>query len=292
MLALSSTARTARAIRGAHAICFTAYTLRPGRILRALEDAQRAGARVTVRIEGRPFERGTQLREQNAAAVKALRALGADAKLTDTSDKSGPPLHMKAAVCDGVAYLDDRNWPDDGKDTVIRDDFSGDVAAVRAAALHRDAPPTRWFWTDKARALRSEARLLYGAGTGSAVVVETESFGVSGTVYAALKTLARKGVHCRLLVARADVTPRTAHALQLMQAAGVDVRIGSCGEKMALVDGRAWLGSANATSTYGDADRIDWGVRTDAPRIVRHARKRFDANWAAAVPFNAPTISC
>jgi phosphatidylserine/phosphatidylglycerophosphate/cardiolipin synthase-like enzyme len=269
----------------ARSILLTAYVLREGRMLDALEAAARRGAAVTVRVEGHPYgDSDGTLTQQNASAVAELRALGADAAVTD-ADGSGPAMHMKALVCDGVAYLDDRNWPDDGQDTILRDDFSSDVRAIEDAALGRRPAPGRWFATTKAQALWSEARLLYAAGRGAHVDVESESFGVSPTVYAALKRLASRRVHCRLLVAQRDLNAKSRQALGLLAKAGVEIRVGDFDEKMAVVDGeRAWTGSANSTATYYDGNQIDWGVRTDAPDVVRTLQSHFDAHWNAASP--------
>ena len=48
-------------------------------------------------------------------------------------DSEQTPFHLKAAVCDGVAYLDDRNWTKRGPEIVIADDAPDDVALVRDA---------------------------------------------------------------------------------------------------------------------------------------------------------------
>ncbi len=284
MITTASSGDVAAALRSAHAIVFTAYTLRPGRIEAALESAARRGAKVTVRLEARPYGNpGGTLLAANRRSVGRLARLGADARLVDRTDASGPPLHMKAAVCDDTVYLDDRNWPDDGGDTIVRDDFAADVAAVKAAVLHRGAQAGPWFAVTKAGALAEEGRLLFSAGKAKHVEVESESFGLPTVVYAALKRLASRGVVCRLLVSRSDINPRSRHALELLARAGVYVRIGDFDEKMAIVDGaRAWTGSANATSAIEDGDQIDWGLRTDVPAVVGELHRHFTAHWSAA----------
>lgn len=286
MITTASGADVASAIGRAQSVTLSAYVLRPGSLLDALEAAARRGAHVTVRLEGRPYggnspDGAAQLQAWNGEAVSAIRAAGGDAALVDTPDQNGPPLHMKAAVCDGVAYLDDRNWPGDGQDTIVRDDFAPDVAAIDAAIRGTGARPTRWFWTEKAAALAGETRLLYGARH-ARVDVESESFGFDGA-YGALKTLAAHGVHCRLLVAERDVTPKSLSALEKLKADGVDVRTGDFDEKMAIVDGsRAWLGSANAT--FGYPKQTDWGLRTDAPAVVQTLQTHFENHWNASTP--------
>lgn len=282
MIRTASTPDVVSAIERGHAVLFSAYVLRPGQLRDALEAAARRGAHVTVRLEGRPYagsdaNEAARLAAQNRDAVAQLRAAGGDASMVDTSDADGPPLHLKAAVCDGVAYLDDRNWPGDGADTILRDDFSRDVAAINAALLHTHSPPAKWFWTNKAQALAGETRLLYGAHHAQNVDVESESFGRDGA-YGALKALAAAGVHCRLLVAQRDVNPKSQQALEELERDGVQVRAGDFDEKMAIVDdARAWTGSAN--TTYGYQNQLDWGLRTDSPGVVHTLEAHFNAHW-------------
>lgn len=286
MISLITEKQVVAAIRSAQSVLLTAYALRPGRVLDSLEGAARDGARVTVRLEGRPYgDSAGELIADNRRAVKALRRLGADAKLVDTNSRSGPSLHMKAAVCDGVAYLDDRNWPDGG-DTIVRDDFRTDVAAIEAASLRKPPVRSKEFWTDKAQALAAERRLLDSATHAKRVDVESESFGSGSGTYGALKRLARSGVPCRLIVALRDLNARSERALDSLAQAGVAVRVSSSDEKMAIVDGtRAWIGSANSTSSYVNGDQIDWGLRTDAPDVLKHLRRRFQTTWSAAAAF-------
>ena len=209
MISLSSEKQVVAAIHSARSVLLTAYALRPGRVLDSLEDAARHGARVAVRLEGRPYgDASGELVRDNRLAVKSLRRLGADAKLADTNARNGPALHMKAAVCDGVAYLDDRNWPDRG-DTIVRDDFHNDVAAIEAAALKQPAVRSREFWTNKAQALAAEVRLLSSAAQAKRIDVESESFGSGGGTYGVLKRLAESGVQCRLIVAQRDLNAKS-----------------------------------------------------------------------------------
>lgn len=261
-------------------------------MLNALEEAARRGARVTVRLEGCPYaDASGGLARENRQAVKALRGLGADAKLADTNARNGPALHMKAAVCDRVAYLDDRNWPARG-DTIVRDDFRADVAAIESAALAHGTIHTREVWTNKRDALWAERRLLSSAAHAKRVDVESESFGSGSGVYGALKALAQSGVSCRLIVARRDLNAKSKRALASLAQAGVAVRVSESDEKMAIADGkRAWIGSANATSSFKNGDQIDWGLRTDAPDVLKHLSRRFEATWRAAAPYRSECVS-
>ena len=253
--------------------------LQPGRTLRALEAAARGGALVRVRLEGRPYGGGSDaLARVNQRAAARLRKAGALVTFADRTGDGTPALHMKALVCDGVAYLDDRNFPN-GCDTIIRDDCKRDARAVVAAANGIPARSATLALTKK-DAENREASLLDRAAPGSEADVSTESFGLASSVYSALRRAARRGVHCRLLVCDRDVTPQCRHALALMRSYGVDVRAGASAEKIAVVGGTgAWIGSANATSSYYAGGTIDWGLRTDARPIVRALRRRFEEAW-------------
>ncbi|MDQ2679879.1 MAG: phospholipase D-like domain-containing protein [Candidatus Eremiobacteraeota bacterium] len=285
MIGVSSTHQLVAAIERSRSVTLSAYVLQPGPVLDALEAAAERGARVTVRLEGRPFaDSGGELLRDNQAAVNALAQFGADARLQDASDADGQaPLHMKAAIVDGVAFLDDRNWPADGDDFIVRDAFATDASAVLNALRGRKSTHNPCFWTDKADALAAEARLLYGSAHAKNVDVESESFGYSRRVYGAIKFLATQHVPVRLLVNARDLkaNPREAQALERLRQDGVEVRVCDLDEKMALSGQRAWLGSANAT--FGVDDQLDWGLRTNAPDVVQTLHRRFEQNWSTGV---------
>ncbi|MHB8364291.1 MAG: phospholipase D-like domain-containing protein [Vulcanimicrobiaceae bacterium] len=285
MISLVATADLLRAVGGAREVTMTAYTLGRGPVFDALAAACRRGARVRLRVEDRPF--GDPLggvQRANRSAVALLARAGADARMVDATDADGPPVHMKAAIVDGVAYLDDRNWTKAG-DTIVRDDSPRDVRALRSAIAGAAPRSERSFWTRKADAVAGEAALLRGATSARSVDLESEAFGTAGKAYAALKALAAGGVRCRLLVAARDLRPQALHGLQLLARAGVGVRVGRSAEKMAVVDGRrAWVGSANATSSYFHGDQLDWGLRTSRAPIARALERRFEAAWATGKP--------
>lgn len=280
MVTLTGTKAFLGALASARQVCFEAYLLHPGSVLDALGRAARKGARVTVRLDGQPYlDPSGSMRRANAAAVARLRAAGADAALCDASTE----MHMKAAVIDGVAYLDDRNFNTRG-DTIVRDDSRGDVASLRAAFAGRPWPRSRVFWTNKGDALAGEAKLLETARHARMVDVQTESFDASNAVCAALKRLAARGVHCRLLVSSQTLDAKECRVLGLLQQSGVAVRTANSNEKLAIVDGRnAWIGSSNATSTYYDALQKDWGLRTEAPNVTHELQRRFQRNWKRSV---------
>ena len=63
----------------------------------------------------------------------------------------------KRRVCDGVAYLDDRNWTQRGPETVVGDDDPADVALVRDALAGRGGTGAT-LATRKDEALRARSR--------------------------------------------------------------------------------------------------------------------------------------
>ena len=294
-IALSSVAAFAGAVAAARSVDFAAYTLPAGAVQDALVAAARAGAGIRVRLERDPFDDadGT-LHTANAAAVAALTAAGADAALTQPGT---PVLHMKAAVADGVAWLDDRNWADAGAQTVVRDSDADDVRAV-ADALTGAAGADAHLGTTKARAQWLEVAVVAAAGS-APLALESESFG-SGAVYNALLARALAGQPTRLLVAGREAgQPGPAgdaerRRLARLAALGAIVRTGDRGgvdfdEKIAIGNGSAWVGSANATYARGDAGaQRDWGMLTRVPALIDGLRRAFEANWQAAEPLAEP----
>jgi hypothetical protein len=288
MVTLSSTGEVLAALQRARDVAITAYTLPPGRILDALAAAAGRGARVRVRLEGYIYKDDGSLSEQNSAAVGRLRAAGADARLVHQGAADGEPmLHLKSAIVDGTAFLDDRNWPDDGGDTIVRDDAAPDVALLRDAVEGREDSGSRAFSVEKRRSLALEARLIDGAGAGDEIAVESESFGAGNAVYAALDRAAQREAHVRVLVSarEAGATADERTAIAALERHGVQVRACDGDEKFALVNGtRGWIGSSNATTAFEHPDQLDWGARSDDPALLRHLAGAFASRWSAAQP--------
>jgi hypothetical protein len=295
---LSAVPVFAAALAAARTIDLSAYTLREGAVRDALAGAARAGAGVRVRLERDPLDdaAGT-LHAVNAETVAALRAAGADAALTGAGE---PVLHLKAALVDGVAWLDDRNWAGDAGETVIQDSDPDDVAAV-GAALRGGGGSDGHLRTTKAGAQQLELDVVRAAGT-SSLAVESESFG-SGAIYNALLARARAGEPARLLVAgreAAECGPRGAaerRRLARLAALGVEVRTGDPGgrdfdEKLAVTSAAAWVGSANATYARGAAgEQRDWGLATRQKPLVDGLRAAFEGNWRAARALGDGTVT-
>lgn len=264
-----------------------------------------SGSRAGFGTAGVPGEGGAgEAAAANRAAVDALRARGADAALAGAG---GPPLHLKAVIADGTLYLDDRNWPGDGRDTILATSDPADLAAIRtalaAASAEMDAPPSAGepsaagaasnageaLATVKGRALELEAETIAGVlgSPGDRVDCESESFG-PGRVCAALRCRAEAGAHVRLLVAAREIGAVEVRALRGLEAAGVEIRLGGRAEKLALAGARGWAGSANATSA--SPATLDWGYATGSPGLLAALRERFEEDWAAAGRSGEPIL--
>jgi phosphatidylserine/phosphatidylglycerophosphate/cardiolipin synthase-like enzyme len=290
MIVLDSAAGFIHALFAARSIALTAYTLHEGRVLDALVAAARGGADVHVRIEGDPLDdaAGT-LHAANAAAVAALRVAGASAETTKPGE---PVLHLKAAVVDGVAWLDDRNWANGGAERIVRDTDADDVAAVTSAVAGGPGSDQH-LATTKSGAQRLEGDVIARAGA-APLAVESESFG-NGTIYNALLHRAEAHLPTRLIVAGREVAEtgnRTERAhLARLAALGVDVRVGDprhgdLDEKLAVAGADGWVGSANATYARGaNGAQRDWGMATRDAAVVDGLRASFERNWQAARPF-------
>jgi hypothetical protein len=187
-------------------------------------------------------------------------------------------MHIKAVVCDGVAFLDDRNWVG-SSETVVKDDDYADVKAIRGAVLGTSAH-RRSLYLDKGSALTAEARLVGSAH--DRVEVATEELGASPVFYA-LRNLAKRGKDVHLLVSRGGGKGTYRDYAQQLKGAGVHVRVMTRGnDKYAVSRDFAWLGSANATSVFADASQTEWGLRTRDPVMIRALESRFNNAWKSA----------
>lgn len=188
-------------------------------------------------------------------------------------------MHLKAAVIDGRAFLDDRNWATSGHSTIVETRDGEAVAAIADAIAER--PHSQGdLALQKSAALALEAATIRG-GSGDRVDVVTESFGASD-VSAALAERARAGATVRLAVdARVlagDVHGRERAAIARLAASGVEVRALNTAEKFAVAGDRVWLGSANAT--VGDGAMLDWGIRSADARLGGTLEAAFEVAWS------------
>ena len=272
------------ALEAAHRVRFSAYVLSAGSaVAHALERACDAGAEVDVLLEGVPYGRNPGVIRANAGTARELQRHGAHARMSDARE---PDVHMKAAIVDGTAYLDDRNWAAVDRDTIVALDDTGSVAALDAAFDGRPATQGQ-LATEKQCAVALEAQLIREAA-GDRIDVETESFGAT-IVSTALAERVAGGTHMRLLVCDAELRgksgARERSALAKLAAAGVQIESTARTEKLCIAAGQGWVGSANAT--FSPKPTLDWGLRTSDPALVFALGGAFERNWAAGRPLSA-----
>jgi hypothetical protein len=264
-------------IASAHDIAFGSYLLSHGPLRNALAAAARGGAHVTVTLQANPYGGAGERAADNAASARVLRRAGADVSLLD---RETAPFHLKAAICDGVAYLDDRNWTQRGPEIVVADDDPRDVAAVREALAGRGTG-TGKLATRKHAAQQREVALINRARH-VPVIVETERVGGS-ELTAALCRHARRGAPTTLVLGR---MPRgfSRHEVQTIARLdhdGVRIRWHGTNQKLALAGGAAWIGSANATvAVRRCGDQLDWGLVTKNPVLVGAVRAQLRRDMA------------
>ncbi len=272
-------------IAEASRVALSAYTLEPrGEMMRALGAAADRGARVAVTLEG--FAGRSDARELRRVALENARELRAHGVRVRFGPKSGAEVHLKAAVVDGTAFLDDRNWAARGE-TIVATTAPSEVATVRDAI---DGRPRDFgaLATDKRSALDREAEVIRRGG--DHVDLETESFG-PGVVATALRERAACGAHVRVLVNDHIASERRARGeralLRELAHAGVEVRVSPASEKLCVAGDRGWVGSANAT--FAGEPMTDWGLTIDESSLLGTLATTFERNWVAARPWQHGT---
>ena len=264
-------------IAEASRIALSAYTLEPrGEMVRALDAAADRGARVAVTLEG--FAGRSDARDLRRVALenaRDLRAHGVRVRL----GTGGAEVHLKAAVIDGTAFLDDRNWAA-RSETIVATTERGEVAAVLDAIAGRPHD-AGCLATDKRSALGREAEAIRCGG--DHVDLESESFG-PGIVATALRERAAGGALVRVLVNDRIASERRARGeralLRDLAQAGVEVRVSAASEKLCVAGDRGWVGSANAT--FAGEPMTDWGRTVDEPALLGTLAATFERNWNAA----------
>jgi hypothetical protein len=282
-IGLSSTAALIKAVSHADSVTLGSYVLnRSSALVRALEDAARRGARVRVRI-GDPYRDSGDISATNEAAVDALRASGVAVTKTTSLE------HLKAAVVDGTAYLDDRNWAARGPQTVVVDSRPKDVAAIERALETGVAGRGGDTFALGKRDAQNLERDAIASSRRSTLEVESETLTINSRVEDALLSAAERG-HVRLIVSRENVSdPNERPALVQLARNGVEIRVGDAqtgvgNEKFCVGGARAWIGSANASYCGDGRGPLDWGLLTSARGMVRALRDQFATNWNASAP--------
>ncbi len=269
-VSLSSVSAVLERVASARDVAFGSYFLPHGPMRDALVTAARRGAHVSLTLQADPY-RNPYGRRCNADAARELRAAGGSVSLLP-SDRA--PFHLKAAVCDDVAYLDDRNWTQRGPETVVADGDPADVALVREALAGRGGADVA-LATRKDEAQQREVELVDRAGT-APVFVETERVATS-PLTRALQRHAESGAPTTLVLApTARHSAHEATALAALAASGVRVCRHGTNEKLALAGDTAWIGSGNATGASGrGAGQLEFGMLTREPALVAAVRAAF-----------------
>jgi phosphatidylserine/phosphatidylglycerophosphate/cardiolipin synthase-like enzyme len=273
-LRFTTVREVAERIASARSVMVSAYTLSPrGAMARALLAAGTRGAHVRVVLDGHAF----------GAAQHANLATGLELRQAHVRvDYTQEPLHMKAAAIDDAVYLSDRNWTSRSRAEVVLQDALPQDKPIVLHAVDGTPGSNGHLWTRKGDALQAEARVLASNASHDAAM-ETESFGSGTKVYDALTARRARGDRVRLIVAALEERSKGQNAeraaLARLAAAGVEIRVGTSGEKIALDGEYGWLGSANATR--GLANQIDWGMTTQGA-MTAALREKFEENWSAA----------
>jgi phosphatidylserine/phosphatidylglycerophosphate/cardiolipin synthase-like enzyme len=258
-------------IAEASRVAISAYTLEPHGA------AADRGARVAVTLEG--FAGRSDARDLRRVALENARDLRAHGVRVRLGNGRGEEVHLKAAVIDGTAFLDDRNWAA-RSETIVATTEPGEVAAVLDAIAGRphDAGSLA---TEKRSALEREAEAIRRGG--DHVDLESESFG-PGIVATALRERAAGGAHVRVLVNDRIASERRARGeralLRELAQAGVEVRASAASEKLCVAGDRGWVGSADAT--FAGEPMTDWGRTVDEPALLGTLATTFERNWNAA----------
>ena len=289
MIALTNRADLIGAIGRARRVQLASWMLgRKSPVVVALEDAADRGADVHVTLERAPFvsdpARREKLQQLNLKTVRALQQHHVDARLSGEHDA---PLHLKAAVIDGRAFLAQRNWA--AGEMIVTSSDTGDVGAIASAIEAKPPHDTAGLALRKDRALELEAALIRDAPPGTAIECATESFGESPISDALLERARRGETKMRLALNGSALTSRfdraSAQTLEALRAAGVEVRRSKANEKVCVAGDQAWLGSANASR--GEGGTLDWGLCTGNPAILAALHDRFEASWKEAMPLRA-----
>jgi phosphatidylserine/phosphatidylglycerophosphate/cardiolipin synthase-like enzyme len=278
---LATPAAVVAAIRGGRSIELSAYMLEPhGAVATALGEAAERGASVSVTLERAERLPSEALRRLAGRTADVLRERGVAVRF---GVAGGDSVHLKAAVVDGTAFLDDRNWAASGE-TIVATSEPAQVEAVRASFEGR-ASECAGLATGKGAALELEAAALR-EGRGDRVDLASESFGTCA-VSRQLRLRAERGDHVRLIVngrlARAHRAGRERATLHRLAAAGVEIRTSGADEKLCVAGDRGWVGSANAT--FEVTPMTDWGLAVRDSGMLDALADTFEREWAAARPF-------
>ena len=282
------------ALRGArHQVDMVMYEDEDSQVNAALAADEHRGVKVRVLLNGGYYGEGSA---QNQAAYSYLRARSVPVKWTPSYFAL---THQKTLLVDGRAYILTFNltpqYYASSRDFGVIDTIAADDAAVRQTF---DAD-----WSGQRITAPNGADLLWSPGSEQAQVSLIESARGFLDIYneemdstpieQALEADAQRGVNVEVTMTY-DSSWKGAFAQ--LAAAGVHIRTYSASAplyihaKMILTSSRVFLGSQNFSSTSLERNR-ELGLITSNPTIRASLRRTFDADYAGARPYTAPSHS-
>ncbi len=273
---LSSYQAFTAALSTAHSVRLTAYTLGSGETERALIAAAAHGAEVRVSLPQQVYDDPSGgIAKHNANEIAILNSHGIQAQLIDNT-----AMHLKAAVIDGSAFYDDRNWCN-GDDLIVDSTNPQDIVATTNALAGGPASvSTDEIALTKGAAIAQEAQLLTTL-TGP-IMLETENLSTSYLTTLLRELAAHTPMRILVKTNAQQPTPRLAKLLAALQANGAVIHTTNENDKFCLVGDQAWIGSANASG--GDPNMSDWGARITDPGSIAQIRSRFEKAWIHSRP--------
>jgi cardiolipin synthase len=281
------------AIRGArHQVDLVMYEDSDAQVDSALADDVRRGVNVRVLLNGGYYGAGSS---QNMAADAYLEAHQVPVRWTPSYFAL---THQKTLIVDGRAYILTFNFTPEyyasSRDFGVLDTIPADDAAI-VTTFNADWNATRitaptgydLVWSPGSQGPQVN---LINAAHGSLDVYNEEMD--SPPIETALEGAARRGVDVRITM---TADPSWDSAFTQLAKAGVHIRLYAADAslyihaKMILTPTQVFLGSENFSTTSLDSNR-ELGLITTDPTIRASLGNTFDRDYAAATPYNAPSL--
>ncbi len=282
------------ALRGArHEVEIVMYEDEDSQVNAALAADERRGVKVRVLLNGGYYGQGSA---QNQSAYGYLQAHSVPVKWTPSYFAL---THQKTLLVDGRAYILTFNLTPEyyasSRDFGVIDTIAADERAVEQTF---DAD-----WSGRRITAPDGADLLWSPGSEQAQVSLIESAQGFLDIYneemdstpieQALEADAKRGVNVEVTM---TYESSWSGAFSQLTAAGVHIRTYSASAplyihaKMILSASRVFVGSQNFSSTSLEKNR-ELGLITSNPTIRASVRRTFDADYAGASPYTAPSHS-
>ena len=282
------------ALRGArHQVDMVMYEDEDSQVNAALAADEHRGVKVRVLLNGGYYGEGSK---ENQTAYTYLQAHSVPVKWTPSYFAL---THQKTLLVDGRAYIFTFNltpqYYASSRDFGVIDTIAADERAVQQTF---DAD-----WSGQRIAASNGADLLWSPGSKQAQVSLIESaqgfLGIyneemdSAPIEQALEADAKRGVNVEVTM---TYDSSWKGAFTQLSAAGVHIRTYSASAplyihaKMILTSSRVFVGSQNFSDTSLEKNR-ELGLITSNPTIRASLRRTFDADYAGARPYTAPSHS-